>query len=163
MSYKRDDRRSSYRRNSPRSNMGHGHDGRRTFNKKPPQQKRYEDYAWILDFLPNGRTLDEKRPKLHGQPLLQVIGEKYFSLLEVLLDKNQADKLDFDIGSRIYIGKGDKNAISHRFRRIRYDQLTMNAKAELPGVLEKIVKQNQKRLLDFFNKSQPITNRMHQL
>lgn len=126
----------------------------------PP--RRYEEWAWALDFLPNG-YIDDPRPKHLRDPILQVIGEQYFSLLEVILDKRDAEKFHFEPGARHYIGKGEQNMIGQRFRRLHHDKMSINAKADLPKVLEKIVHQDENRFLQFYNLSQPITNRMHQL
>jgi putative nucleotide binding protein len=47
--------------------------------------------------------------------------------------------------------------------RLPLDRLTATAKNELDFVIKDIVKQNEKHFVDFFNKSQPLTTRMHQL
>ena len=115
-----------------------------------------------MDYLPNG-YLEDPRPKHLRDPVIQVVGEQYFSLLEVILDKRLADSFQFEPCARYYIGKGEKNVIGHRFRRLHSEKLTINAKAELPRVLEQIVHTNPDRFVGFYNKSQPLTNRMHQL
>ncbi len=48
-------------------------------------------------------------------------------------------------------------------RRLRYEDLTPAAKTELPYVIEHIIKQDEKKYVDFFNKADSITTRMHQL
>jgi len=53
--------------------------------------------------------------------------------------------------------------ISHIKRRIRYEDLTGFAKSELEHAVRKIVEEDEKRFVDFFNKAQPITVRLHQL
>ncbi len=42
------------------------------------QQRKVEEYGIVLDFLPNGYPTDRNR-----EPVAQVIGEKYFTLLDV--------------------------------------------------------------------------------
>nr|MDO8116623.1 DUF655 domain-containing protein [Candidatus Sigynarchaeota archaeon] len=126
----------------------------------PP--KRYEDYAWELDFLPHG-YMDDPRPRHLRDPLVQVIGEQYFSILEIILERDMADNFTFDPGKRIFIGKGEENTIGHRFKRIGFEKLTINAKAELERILERVIEADPARFLAFFNNSQPLTNRMHQL
>nr|MDO8109357.1 DUF655 domain-containing protein [Candidatus Sigynarchaeota archaeon] len=127
-----------------------------------PVQKKYEDWAWELEFLPHG-YVDDQRPMHLRDPILQVLGEQYFSILEVILDREKNNDFKFEPGKRDFIGKGDQNVIGHRFKRIGFDKLTINAKAELPRILEKIVAQDPARFLAFFNLSQPITTKMHQL
>lgn len=128
----------------------------------PPVMKKYEDWAWELEFLPHG-YVDDQRPMHLRDPILQVLGEQYFSILEVILDRERSASFKFEPARRDFIGKGDQNIIGHRFKRIGFDKLTINAKAELPKILEKIVEQEPDRFLRFFNNSQPITTKMHQL
>ncbi|HWY28264.1 MAG TPA: DUF655 domain-containing protein, partial [Candidatus Sulfotelmatobacter sp.] len=47
--------------------------------------------------------------------------------------------------------------------RISYEQLTANAKAEIVPLISELVKTQEKRFVDFFNNSQPVTPRMHSL
>ena len=56
-----------------------------------------------------------------------------------------------------------RKKIDHVKRRILYDALTASAKFELPLIIEQIIKKNEKRFLNFYNKAKPITTRMHQL
>ncbi len=107
----------------------------------------------VLDFLPRGRATGKP------EPLAQVIGEKYFSLLEVVIRKGVSLKP----GDRIYIGNAKRDHVDHIKRRININDLTSFAKSELPGVVEKLVKENEKRFVDFFNNARPITTRLHQL
>nr|MCG2895185.1 DUF655 domain-containing protein [Vulcanisaeta sp.] len=48
-------------------------------------------------------------------------------------------------------------------RRIGYDELTSEAKNVLPEIVAKIVKSQESRFVDFFNKAGPITLKMHTL
>ncbi len=126
--------------------------------KKEIDKEKLEDYAYVLDFLPYGHP-DDKRPIHKREPLAQVVGEKYFTLLEVSIKKGQ-NPLVMD---RLYIGKGERDVVNKIKRKLRYDQLTPAAKSELPYVLEHIVKQQEERFVEFFNKAESITTRLHQL
>jgi putative nucleotide binding protein len=119
--------------------------------------KKYEEYAYVLDYLPHGKPGAPRHP--YGRALVQLIGEAYFTLLEALPQRNA----DFNIRERIYIGKFGRTKIDHVIGRISYDELTPAARAELPGVIEQIVRSQEKRFIDFFNTSQPVTPRMHSL
>ncbi len=119
---------------------------------------KLEDYAYILDFMPYGHP-DDKRPIHKREPLAQVVGEKYFTLLEVSIKKDQSPL----VMDRVYIGKGERDVVRKIKRRLRYEDLTPAAKTELPYVLEHIIKKDEKRFVDFFNKADSITTRMHQL
>ncbi len=126
--------------------------------KKEVDKEKLEDYAYVLDFLPYGHP-DDKRPIHKREPLAQVVGEKYFTLLEVSIKKGQQPL----VMDRLYIGKGERDVVNKIKRRLRYDQLTPAAKSELPYVLEHIVKQQEERFVEFFNKAESITTRLHQL
>ncbi len=126
--------------------------------KKEVDKEKLEDYAYVLDFLPYGYP-DDKRPIHKREPLAQVVGEKFFTLLEVSIKKGQNPI----IMDRLYIGKGERDVVNKIKRRLKYDQLTPAAKSELPYVLEHIVKQQEERFVEFFNKAESITTRLHQL
>ena len=126
--------------------------------KKEVDKEKLEDYAYVLDFLPYGHP-DDKRPIHKREPLAQVVGEKFFTLLEVSIRKGQ-NPIVMD---RLYIGKGERDVVNKIKRKLRYDQLTPAAKSELPYVLEHIVKQQEERFVEFFNKAESITTRLHQL
>ena len=127
-------------------------------NRRKVEKEKLEDYAYVLDFLPYGYP-DDKRPIHKREPLAQVVGEKYFTLLEVSIKKGQQPL----VMDRLFIGKGERDVVNKIKRRLRYDQLTPAAKSELPYVLEHIVKQQEERFVEFFNKAEPITTRLHQL
>ena len=112
-----------------------------------------DDNVIVLDFLPRGHSIGRQ------EPIAQVIGDKYFSLLEVVVKKDVILKS----GDKTYIGEAKRDKIDHIKRRITVNELTSFAKSELPFVIEKLVKENEPRFVDFFNKSQPISTRLHQL
>jgi putative nucleotide binding protein len=112
-----------------------------------------DDNVIVLDFLPRGHSIGRQ------EPIAQVIGDKYFSLLEVVVKKDVILKS----GDKTYIGEAKRDKIDHIKKRIIVNELTSFAKSELPFVVEKLVKENEPRFVDFFNKSQPISTRLHQL
>ncbi|NOZ81775.1 MAG: DUF655 domain-containing protein [Candidatus Micrarchaeota archaeon] len=112
-----------------------------------------DEFVIVLDFLPHGHPVGKP------EPIAQVIGEKYFSLLEVVLREGVTVKP----GDRLYIGPGKREEVDHIKKRITAKDLTNFARSELPHVVEEIVKKDEKRFVDFFNKAQPITTRLHQL
>jgi len=117
-----------------------------------------EDYALILDYLPQGIPTDKS---FRREPLAYAIGEVEFKLFE-LVPKVEAVIV---IGDRVYIGKDPslRDKIVHVKRRVGYEELTAAAQAELPFVLQDIVKQQQDRFIKFFNEAQAITTRFHML
>ncbi len=121
-------------------------------------QKKYEEYAYVLDFLSHGRPGAPRTPHTTSG-VIQMAGESYFTLLEASPRKDA----DYNPRDRIFVGKGDRAFVSHVIGRIAYNDLTNTAKVELPGVIELIVKANESFFVNFFNTSQSVTPRMHSL
>lgn len=121
-------------------------------------QKKYEEYAYVLDFLPHGRPGTPRTPHTSGG-IIQMVGESYFTLLEASPRKDA----DYSPRDRIFVGKGDRALVSHIIGRVAYNDLTSSARAELPGLIEVVVKANEPFFVNFFNTSQPVTPRMHSL
>lgn len=121
-------------------------------------QKRYEEYAYVLDYLPRGRA-GRGRLRYRTEPVVQLLGEKYYTLLEATTDR----ETPFELYDRVYVGKREREKIAHITGRITYDELTTSAQRELPNLLEKIVREQEERFVKFFNQAQALTPRMHTL
>ncbi len=117
-------------------------------------QKTYEDYGVVLDYLPQGYPT-EKRFKRN--PIVQLLGETHFSLLEAIPRGHLTSH------ERVFIGKGNRKKINHIKRRLSHDDLTSSAKVELLYVVEEVAERAEERFVNFFNTSRPITIRFHQL
>ena len=117
-----------------------------------------EQYAYIIDFLPTGHA-EDTRPIHLRQPLAQALGAEYFILLELSVKENAR----VEIENRVFVGKGERDVVKHVERRLSYEELTHSAKIELPYMIEKIVKENEAKYVDFYNIAQPITTRLHML
>jgi putative nucleotide binding protein len=117
-----------------------------------------EDYAHILDYLPQGRHEGGRYTK---EPVAYALGEDEFKLFELI----PKEKASLVIGDRVYVGKEvDLRAeILHVKRRISYDELTNAAQNELMFVVDKIVKEKEEKFVTFFNHAQAITTRFHML
>ena len=120
-------------------------------------EKRYEEYAYVLDYLPHGRL--GTRPGYRAGALIQVVGEEYFTFLEAIA----RDGVVLKTSDRVYVGKDSRRKITYIIGRINYDDLTSNAKMEISGTVEKIVINREKWFINFFNTAQAITPRMHGL
>jgi len=119
-------------------------------------EKRYEEHAYILDYLPHGRP--GTRPYRAGA-LVQVVGEDFFTLLEAVVKEGLVLKpLD-----RVYVGKDTRDRVTYIIGRIGYEELTTAARMELATAVEKVVLNREKWFIDFFNTAQAITPRMHTL
>lgn len=121
-------------------------------------KKKYEEFAIILDHMPRGHP-DDKKPPYARDPIIQVIGDTFFTLLELIPRRNAK----IQIREKIFIGKGPRSIIDHVKGRISYDALSASAKFELPEVIPEIVEKKPRRFVNFFNDARPLTTRMHQL
>lgn len=117
-----------------------------------------EEYAIILDFLPNGYPFDS-RPSHKKTPIVQAVGKEYFTLLELVPKKD----IFVQPLEEIYIGEGKRDKIHHIAGRLAPDKMTATARNELKFVVADVVKKSQTKFVDFFNKAQPLTMRMHQI
>ncbi len=117
-----------------------------------------EENAIVLDFLPNGYPFDT-RPMYKKTPIAQALGKKHFTLLELVPKKG----IFLQPYEEVYIGEGKRDKIHHIIGKLSTEKLTATARAELDYVIKDLVEKNEKQFVDFFNKSQPLTTRMHQL
>ncbi len=120
------------------------------------QRQVREEKAIVLDYLEHGYPFESGAMK---SPVAQALGLTHLTLLELIPKKG----VFLQPYQEVYIGEGKRDEIHHIKGRINLDRLTTTAKNELPHVLEKEISNDEKRFLDFFNKAQPLTMRMHQL
>jgi putative nucleotide binding protein len=113
-----------------------------------------DEWALVLDFLARGHSGMQR-----SEPVAQIIGDRYFSLLEVIMRENSSFKPE----DKVYIGEGKRSDVKYIRKRINYGELTAAAKEELSDIVDKIVVKSPKTFLNFFNKSGPVTTRLHQL
>ena len=120
------------------------------------QQRRYEEYAYVLDFVERGKS-----STVRGREgvFLTALGEDRLTLLEVLGVENST----FEVGERIYIGKQGRTKVQSVLGKLEYAKISQTAQSEIAGVVQKIVTQNEKRFVDYLNNSQPLTPRIHAL
>ncbi len=121
-------------------------------------QKKYEDFGIVLDFLPHGSPSDP-RPIHLREPVAQVLGENFFTLLEVVPAKD----VTLHSQEKISLGKETRDKVERIRQRIGYEDLTATAKNELPHAIGKAIEENENRFVEFFNKAGPLTTRLHQL
>ncbi|MFH0748335.1 MAG: DUF655 domain-containing protein [Candidatus Bathyarchaeota archaeon] len=123
------------------------------------ETRKFEDYAYVLDYMAHGK-MGGTRQEYRTEPLVQIVGENYFTLLEAI----PRSGVMISLQERVYIGKELlRDKISHITGRINYDNLTSTAKGELPIVVENIVLKDEEQVIRFFNTAPPITQRMHSL
>lgn len=113
-----------------------------------------EEYAIVLEYLPNGYPLEGKM-----MPIAQAIGEANLTLLELVPRRG----VGLDIGERVYIGEGKRDKVYYILGRLPKEKMTEGAKRQLQEFVNKIVKERETKFLDFFNKSDAINKRIHQI
>ena len=113
-----------------------------------------EEFAIILDYLPNGYPLEKRMI-----PLAQAIGVSHFTLLELVPRRGES----LEAGEEVYIGEGKRDKIYYILGRLHREKLTESAKNQLQDFVSKVVKENEKRFIEFFNKSEAINKRLHQI
>ena len=113
-----------------------------------------EEYAIILDYLPNGYPLERKM-----MPLAQAIGELNLTLLELAPRRG----VSLEIGEKVYIGDGKRDKIYYILGRLPREKLTESAKNTLQEFIKKIISERESKFVEFFNKSEAINKRIHQI
>lgn len=129
-----------------------------TFSTQParPQSKRYEEFAYVLDYIPRGRSAIIRE---RDGPIVQSIGEDRLTLLEILA----VPSADFEVGERFPIGKENRTKIQSVLGKLTYDELSNESRNELEPVLQKLIGHNEAKFISYFNELQPITPRLHAL
>ena len=100
-----------------------------------------------------------KTKKWMKTPIAQAIGREYFVLLELVPKK----EIHLQPYEEVYIGEGKRDKIHHIVGKLPISKLTATGKSELEFVIRDIVRKNEKKFIDFFNKAGPLSTRMHQL
>lgn len=113
-----------------------------------------EENAIILDYLPNGYPLERKM-----MPIAQAIGKKNLILLELVPRRG----VSLEVGEDVYIGEGKRDKIYYILGRLHREKLTESAKNQLQEFIEKMVREREKEFVEFFNKSDAINKRLHQI
>ncbi|MFC1697578.1 DUF655 domain-containing protein [Nanoarchaeota archaeon] len=121
------------------------------------EQKKKEEEAIVLDFLPHGYPFEQKGYK--KIPIIQAIGKENFTLLELVPRKD----VFVQPYEEVYIGEGKRDKIHHISGRLNVEKLTGTARNELEFVVKEMVEKNEPKFVAFFNKATPLTTRMHQL
>ncbi len=113
-----------------------------------------EEHAIILEYLPNGYPLDRKM-----MPIAQAIGESNFTLLELVPRRG----VSLEIGEKVYIGEGKRPKIYYILGRLNKEKLTESAKQQLEEFINNMVRSNKQKFVNFFNESDAINKRIHQI
>ncbi len=120
----------------------------------PP--RKYEEHAYVLDFNARGKSTT-----VRGREgiIVTTIGEERLTLLEILGVPNSS----FEVGEKIYIGKEGRTKVLSVLGRLEYEKISDSSKSELDSVVSKIVRDNEKKFVDYLNNAHPLTPRIHAL
>jgi len=121
-------------------------------------EKKHEEYAIILDFLQHGYPFDNQ-PMHKKTAIAQALGKERFTLLEIVPKRDVFLKPY----QEVYIGEGKREEVHHVNGKLPVDRLTQTAISELEFAVKDLVEKNEQKFVDFFNKAQPLTTRMHAL
>jgi putative nucleotide binding protein len=116
--------------------------------------KDKEEYAIVIDYLPYGYPLEKKM-----MPIAQAVGKKDFTLLELVPRRG----IKLEIGEEVYIGEGKRDKVYYILGKLSLSKVSENAKSFLQKYIEEQIMKDEKRFVEFFNNSQPINVRLHQL
>ena len=124
--------------------------------KEQHSPRKYEEHAYVLDFNPRGKSTT-----VRGRDgiIVTAIGEDRLTILEILGIPNST----FEIGEKIYIGKEGRTKVLSVLGKLDYDNISSSAQTELSSVIENIVTENESKFVEYLNKAQPLTPRIHAL
>jgi len=118
-----------------------------------PTPKR-EEHGLVLDFFPSGKAGEASK-----EPVVQLLGEQYFTLLEASLKPGSACKE----GDRVYLGKGERELVDRVKGRITFQLLSSTAQRALDSAVSKIVTARETEFVGFLNRAGAISIRLHTL
>lgn len=113
-----------------------------------------EEYAIVLDYLPYGYPLEKKM-----MPLAQAIGANNFTLLQLVPRRG----IKLELKEKVYIGEGKREKIYYILGRLPREKLTETSKLQLQEFVSITIGEQEKRFVDFFNNSEAINTRLHQI
>ncbi len=113
-----------------------------------------EENAIVIDYLKRGYPNSYKK-----KPIVQAIGTDYFTLLELVPEKDQK----ISLGEKLYVGEDEREKIKYIKSTLDYKDLTNTAKNELENVVDTLIEENKDKFVKFFNQAKPITIKEHSL
>ena len=122
--------------------------------KTEERQSKTEEKAIVLDYMPTGKS-----SAIKTEPIAQVMGIEYFTLLEVTPKVGKG----LTVGEEVYVGKEERDKIELIKGRIAFKDLTSNSMSELNNAIEDLVEKNKEKYLNFYNTARGITIKRHQL
>jgi len=122
----------------------------------PESRPRIDEPAvYIIDYMEFGNPTD-RHPEHRNKPLVQAVGTKFFTLIEA----EPLPAVRIDILEKVEL---DPHSKIRRPIPITYDDLTSVARTNLPEAIKRIIIDNERLFVAFFNLSQPVNIRLHAL
>lgn len=121
--------------------------------KKIERRGPREPGMYVLDFMEMGNPTD-RHIEHRTNPVAQGIGIRYFTLLEAM----PYPMVKLDIFEKVLFGPESK---VRKIIHISYNDLTSVARANLREAIKKIIIDNEKAFVKFFNIAEPVNIRMH--
>ena len=121
--------------------------------ESPAKDSGKEETALVLDYLPYGYPLEQKR-----FPVVQAIGTKNLTLLQIVPRRG----VEIQNKEELYIGDGKRDKVQFIQGRLLREKLTETAKSSLLEFIQKVVSEREAEYIGFFNKAQAINTRLHQ-
>ena len=119
-------------------------------------QRRYEEFARVIGVNRRGRAVTSRG---RDGTIVTAIGENRFTLLEMI----GAEGATFEAGERICVDREQDTKISLVLGKIRYERLPEQARSQIPSAIESIVDDCEDRFVDYYNKAEHLTTRVHAL
>jgi len=83
----------------------------------------------------------------------------FFTLLELVPRRG----IKLEIGEEVYIGEGKRDKVYYILGKLHPNKISETGKKFVEEYIEKQIKADEKKFVDFFNNAQPINTRLHQL
>jgi len=113
-----------------------------------------EENGIVLDYMPTG-----KPSAVRTEPMAQIIGKDFFTLLEVVPKKG----MTLNVGEEVYIGKDERAKVELVKGRISFKDLTSNSISEIESTISDLIETNKEKYLNFYNTARGISLKRHQL
>ncbi len=128
---------------------------------RPKFREARESFGVLVSFTRRSLSIKKRGGVVRVRNSLvgEVVGEEYLKLLLVQLDEN-AIVNDLD---RLSLEGPYRRKVVRVLGAIEYKDLTDEAKEGLPKAIEKIVRMNELKWVDFFNKTGLFTHKVHTL
>ncbi len=125
--------------------------------KRGQTDKKYEEKAIILDtFSPD---INRRYEKYKGKLIAQAVGKTWFTLFELVIKEGYSIILQDEVN----LNKDSREEVETIIGRIGYDKLTNIGTSQLEIIINKIIKEREDYFVKWFNKTPPISIRLHSL